>query len=278
MTSESVDLQESIIKLADTNYWQSTFLNECGHPVSGGFGPSQQIARKIASSEFLERRFYYNIKSNSGLRSKWGLDIIPTGCGFAVGYNQANTIQRSVCEAVERWVMSQWIDNQKEITRVPESAVCPELDTASLYFLKQFDEVWYFLKTVRIVLGAQIFQIQVAQTMGFKDDGIFPGSSAQCSLGSLWQHSLLESYRHLLAFRNNPKTVETFPSNKVRYFGENAKVAVRQIEDATDKGWPSAQVRFFNVESQNDNTYYVARTILDGWESWHGGPLERFLY
>lgn len=147
----------------------------------------------------------------------------------------------------------------------------------SQYFVEQFDEVRFFKKDVAVPVGSGFIKVEVGQTMALLGDGIFPGSSAQYTDGSLWQHSLLESYRHLLAVRNNPRT-EKFPGNKVRYFAENAKVALKQIEAAQRADWPLPTICLHRCQSYLDGQYFVARTIIGGWRSWHEGPIERFLY
>lgn len=278
VANEPLDLQESRLQASDSEFWQSTFLNSVGHPISGGFGRTRHEARKIACAEFLERKFHRELLQSADRGRSWGLDIIPTGCGFAVGFNAENTARRSIYEATERWVMSQWIDERKRIDRVPWAAVLQELDDASKYFVDAFDDIWFFKKTVTVLVGSTIHRVDVALTMAFKDGGIFPGSSAQQSIGGIWQHSLLESYRHYLAAKNNPRSITSFPSNRVFYFAENADVAISQIEAAQDPNWPLPKVKFFRSESQLNGAYHVSRTILEGWESWHRGPIERFLY
>jgi hypothetical protein len=71
----------------------------------------------------------------------------------------------------------------------------------------------------------------------------------------------------------NNIVVSKFPDNKVRYFAENAEVALEQISAANKKEWPIPVVRFHNSESFENE-----RTIFDGWKSWHLGPVERFLF
>lgn len=281
---ESVSTEPFVIQEAklecegDIQLWHSSFLDRRNFPVSGGFGTSIIQARKIATAEYIERKFVSNVLKSPKLSKEWGCDLVPSACGFAVGFDYTNTIHRSVGEALERWVMSLWIDQGYKIDQVRTEVVEPQLDPASRHFISQFDEVRYYLKEIAVYLDGRLFKFQIAQTMGLKDGGIFPGSSAQTTSGNCWQHSILESYRHLLAFRNNPKEVNTFPMNKVRYFAKNSAVAINQINAATIDQWPQPRIKKFRIQSFANDAYFVARTIIEGWTPWSEGPLERFLY
>lgn len=269
-------LEESEILTGTGNsYWHSSFLDTNGFPISGGFGPSKNVARQIATAEYLERKFYRTVRSQPDLSKKWGCEIIPTACGFAVGFDKANTLRRSIYEAAERWVMSQWIDSGRYIERIECNS---ELDEASTFFKSHFEETWFFKKNVRLHIDNRVFEFDVVQTLGFLNGGVFPGSSAQSINGNLWQHALLESFRHLQAFNNNPPISKHFAYDRLMFFGKNARVAIDQIEAATNRSWPTPKIRFHFSEFQNEKAFYVSRTIFDGWNSWHSGPISRFVY
>lgn len=282
ITSKLINLryriEESLFFSAkNCEFWHSTLLDNNNLPVSAGFGPSISDARKIAIAEYLERSFYHecantNVKKNI----EWGIDIIPTACGFAAGFNLANTIHRSIAEATERWVMSKWIDDGFYLQQRNISSLENELDEASVFLISQFDKVLFFEKEVLVSLNELNFKIKVVQTMGLKDGGIFPGSSAQIGK-NIWQHAMLESYRHLLLYKNN-SFVDRFPENKIRYFAKNAQVAFAAIDNAKKLEWPNPKIVFHKNTSIDKDNYFIARTIIEGWKSWHLGPLERFLY
>lgn len=260
-------------------FWHSAVLGRDLAPISAGFARNRLDARKIAIAEYLERTTYRSIAlSGPAIRASWGLDLIPTACGFAAGFDEKNTILRSLHESAERWVMSKWIDDGYSIEEISADQIVPELDAVSKFLISAFDSVRFFKKNILIQTQRSIVQITVGQTMAFKDDGIFPGSSSQFTGGSLWQHALLESFRHLLLVKNNPERTNVFPDNKIIFFSKNAVLAVRQIEAAKIKQWPDPTVRLHQVASYAEGQYFVARTILDGWRTWNEGPMERFLY
>ncbi len=259
-------------------YWHSSILDKNNHSLSAGFANSRLDARKIAIAEFLERKTCEELSKNPKGYTDWGFDKIPTACGFAAGFNKNNVIARSIAESAERWVMSKWIDEHYLIEKISANEVHSGLDPISKFFFKQFDEVLFFSKVVLVNLGTSFISINVAQTMGIKNGGIFPGSSAQNTGGSIWQHALLESFRHLLVIRNNEALPGLFPDNRVRYFAQHADIALAQIDRATKIEWPIPSVALHKSESFDNGDYFLARTILDGWKSWHDGPIDRFLY
>lgn len=268
-------IEEALIyKTSNFEYWHSTVIDKFEIPISGGFSSDRMTARKIAISELIEKLEFDKLKLS--INSEWGLDLIPTACGFAAGFNLQNTIQRSINEAVERWVMSKWIDDGYYIEKIPKNRI-QNLDPASEFFVSQFDEVLFFKKEVMLQVNDQFQKITVGQTMGITEFGIFPGSSAQFNNGQVWQHALLESYRHFLGVQNNPD-FSTFPGNKVLFFAKNKQIALNQINKATKESWPVPEIILHQHQSFESDSYFLARTIINGWSSWNSGPIERFLY
>jgi len=278
LTSLGVGIEEfNLLEEAGQEFWHTLFKKD-NIPVSGGFGRNKDYARKVAYSEFLERMKFREICA-SGLDSqkKWGIEIIPTACGFAVGFDKSNTVDRSVAEAVERWVMSKWIDDHYAIDEVvPEFSGKSDVRICE-WFIEQFDEVRFFKHEVVVQLGGVFRKIVVAQTMGFRDGGIYPGSSGQSNDSNIWTHALLESFRHLLVVRNG-NDFSAFPNDRIKFFSENSKLAITEIEKAKNKDWPIPKIVFHNYEYFQEHKFFLARTIIDGWQSWHLGGIRRFLY
>lgn len=279
ISEKSLNLEEfQLTPSPDLNYWHCLIKDESGFPISGGFGRNKLESRKIAISEYLERTSYYTIaKSGPGIRDSWGLNIIPTACGFAAGFNQYNTIVRSIGEAAERWVMSKWIDDKLFIPELDEKKMLHILDPVSKWLCDQFDSIRFFKKQVQIYFGRHILLYNIGLTICYSRDGVFPGSSFQYSDNDIWQHALLESFRHLL-FTRNSRPINHFPYNKITYFSQNAELGTMQIEAAKGMRWPKPNIKFFRSEKYHNPNYFLVRTILDGWSAWNEGPLQRFLY
>lgn len=272
-------LQEyNLFEQVGVDYWHSNILEENNFSIAGGFGETKDISRKIAYAEFLEKTAFRKIKNGSiEDRLNWGLNIIPTGCGFAAGFNLRNAILRSIGESLERWVMSKWIDEKLKINSLNKKHVLDKLDAASKWFYDQFDEVLFYEKEVAVQYGEIFYTFKIGFSLALKDDGIFPGSSAQTVNGNVWQHSLIESYRHYLAFKNTPSS-GVFPDTKVRYFAKNKEIALKQVLNADIIEWPVPQICFHYSEFFKDDDFYLVRTIIKGWKSWNSGSVERFLY
>ena len=136
------------------DFWQSVILNIPNQTViSAGFHKDKMQSRKIAIAEYLERtRFTEFRKSSEEIQKKWGLNLIPTACGFAAGFQKENTIRRSIGEAAERWVMSKWIDDDLLIEEIPSEIVTSKLDKISQFFVSQFEQVLFFKKNSSIQL------------------------------------------------------------------------------------------------------------------------------
>ncbi|MBC7458515.1 MAG: hypothetical protein H7235_09565 [Bdellovibrionaceae bacterium] len=277
--SNNLVLQEyNLLAESGENYWHSNFLDKNGFSVASGFGDSINVSRKIAFSEFLERSKFNEIKLGSDeLRQKWGFSINSMGCGFAAGFDLKNTVNRSLSEGVERWVMSKWIDEGLHIEQLNSKCVFESLDDVSKWFCRQFDTVLFFEKTIVVEFFNVFHKIKVGFSMGLKAGGIYPGSSAQVTGGSVWQHALLESYRHLLVVKNSV-VASSYPENRIRFFSKNAAVALAKLDSAKNKKWPDSEILFHECEAFQGNSYFVARTILKGWSPWNLGPVERFLY
>lgn len=278
LTDECVTIQEyNLLDQVGLNYWHSNILKDQSS-IAGGFGDTKVTSRKIAYSEYLERSAFLKIKNSSEeVRSSWGMNIIPTGCGFAAGFDQRNTILRSVGESLERWAMSKWIDENFELDQLDKTEIVSNLDVVSKWFVDQFDDVFFFEKDLAVQFGDAFCKYKIGICIGVNALGVYLGSSAQINNGSVWQHALLESYRHFLANKNSRPT-NTFPDVKVRFFALNKEVAFAQIFGEKNGNWQIPEISFHRSNYFEENNFYLSRTIINGWKSWNSGPIERFLY
>lgn len=280
LAGSKISIQETVLPIpGSVNFWHSVILDESQNPLAGGFGEEISISRKIAVAEFFERTLVKNISQNSVDSEKWKISLVPNACGFAVGFNRDSTILRSISEACERWVMSKWIDDQYFIPEISNNDVEPKLDQASLFFAQNFDSVRYFKIGTLVKVDEKLIEIDVAQTTAIKDGGVYVGYAAKLAGDKkIWQHALLESFRHLLILKNNPPQPGVFPDNRIRFFSKNAAFAFNQIDRAYKKDWPIPRISFHHCEHFDEGNFYLARTIIEGWRPWHEGPLSRFLY
>lgn len=59
------------------------------------------------------------------------MNLVPTGCGFAAGFDQRNTILRSVGKSLESWAMSKWIDENSKLDQLNKTEVISNIDLIS---------------------------------------------------------------------------------------------------------------------------------------------------
>lgn len=259
------------------NFWHTTFLSE-GVPLCGGYGKSKNYSRSVAAAEYLERTKYIELSnSTSDIKKKWGLDLIPTGCGFAAGFNQRNTIIRSLAEGLERWVISKWVDEECYLEEKDSNNLSKTFAKPSRWYMSQFDFVRFFYKEVVIQISKDFFKFKIAVVLCFKGDGVFMGSSADLEGKNIWLHALVESFRHLRIVKaENPRNV--FPYNRIFYFSKNAEVIKKQVNKCIKQQWSDPKIILNHIEFFESEGYYLARSIFSNWRSWNLGGNERFLY
>ncbi|USN46702.1 MAG: hypothetical protein H6626_10855 [Pseudobdellovibrionaceae bacterium] len=251
--------------------WQVNIITENGMPISGGFGTNLEQARKVAAAEFLERSTVQRLKADESLKKEWLLDVYPTACGFAAGFDKESTKLRSIMEGLERWVVSKWIDDNYHMNEEDS----PHLESLGQYFVSQFDDCRFFFKSLPVLIGDRIVVARVAVVVAFSESGAFPGYSAGLEGENVWTHALLEGMRHLLIARNSPR-VDRFPYNRIFYFSDHRQKVEAILSKNRREKWPTPQPLFFHSETFDG--FYMSRTIFKGWKSWHDGPIDRFLY
>lgn len=253
--------------------YHSTVMDSLETPIAGGFATSLNEANKIALAEFIERKTVKRFAAESKSKKEWHLDKLQTGCGFAVGFDKRNTLLRSICEGVERYVLSQWIDNKKPLRKVN-----PPLSQIGNYFYAQFESVDFYHVEVPFVSERSAFSVHIGATVGLSEKGAFLGSNAQVGPCDLWTHALLESFRHFL-LSVNTETKDIFPYNRVHFFSKNKEIALKSIPRGPIKKLAAPSISFSKIEQlQEDPSVFIARTIFHGWRRWSEGNEDRFLY
>lgn len=259
--------------------WHVTTFDKAG-PLGGGFGTVKELARRIAIAESAERLLIPKIKKEN-LADEFGLDQFPTSCGFAAGFDELATRQRAISEGIERWAWSKWID---EGYLVPELMNYSKMDLPPLsYFLvNQFDSVKYFTKEINSQSFTKfgfpercIFSV----VLGIKEDGIFPGSRVSAKNEDLWQHPLLEAWRHYVIFSNfkNDKK-EIFPFGRIEFFGNNKDKALKQLNHAKNVNWNLPEISVLRKFDTKIENLFLWRCLMKNYIGWHDGDETRFVY
>jgi len=276
LKNDGCTIQEyDLINEIGTHFYHSAVINNQGIAISAGYGSSIHDSRKIAFSEYLERKYIAELKSTSYEKSSWGFDLISTGCGFAFGYEKNKTELRSLSEAVERWVLSNCIDEKYKMEKVNYKNL--NLGKITNWYLSQFEKVHFYFKEVLIHHQGSFIKFYALLCVAVSGKGVYQGSSARMHFNEdLFLHAIIESFRHLLIVRNN-KVINTFPENRIRFFANNADLALDQINSAYKTEWPLPSLKFQKTQIMNENCF-LARTILHGWSCWNTSDLNRFLY
>lgn len=247
-----------------------TLLRQDKMKFGSGFHTNKNIARQIAFAEYFERDFVART-SISNECSDWGLDTHPTACGFAVGFNSRNTKIRSVFEATERWALSQWIDEKKNLDRF---SVYPT--TASQKYWFSFFEKTKTFKREFIFQDKDFFlPMTLCLFLGWSKKGVYLGSAVRGSLNDAIEHAALEAARHKIIFDQSRPT-NHFPYNRINYFARHGDQADEIISEHRDSDWPTPRVRL--MKNEKIGNIFVSRTIFEDWTPWEVGPVSRMLY
>lgn len=263
-------LEESVLELANhIRIWQVTAFDLNGNSVGTGFSRDRESAQKIAIAEFIERRFVEKMR-NSPEASKWMLKSNPTSCGFAAGFDSLNTKIRSIGEAIERWALSQWYDNQCSLQ------VCdPSWPMESVEMVSQFEDIQVFRKSFIYEVESQLINYELCFVVAFKGLGAFVGSAVRNDFGSALSHAIVEAHRHLLISQQD-RNFDIFPFNRIQFFASHSQVAMEILKRERSNPWPKPVIEF--QESHCEKLFCITRTILKDWKVWEQGPLNRMLY
>lgn len=262
--------------------YQSILMTTGRYPFSGGMAQTLNSARRICAAEAIERACVQELRSDSCEATTQSLlDIYPTSCGFAAGFERPATSFRAVCEAVERWAWSQWIDGDLPIPHVTPA----ELSPSERYFASAFDRVAFF--QIGLDVHSMNRPMHVPQELvfsvaiGVSGAGVFPGSRVTSAKDKAWEHPLLEAWRHLEIFKSDSsleKSASIF-DRRIRAFGVNG---IGQLDklfvlSKARQDWPQAKLRIVR-ELKATRDYFVWRALCEDFVGWDRGDENRFIY
>ncbi len=264
-------LEESLFKVGDiTLGHQCVLVLKSGYPFAGGTDVNPEIARRICAAEAIERSYVARLKENEPRL---------TSCGFAAGFEEKPTIFRAVCEAVERWAWSKWIDEGCSLARANPEYAGPLED----YFASCFSEVFAFSGSIgsdsTLWPAFMDKNLELYVTIGHVDGGIFPGSRVTTGVDRRWDHPILEAWRHRMIFLNELKASE--PKNifdrRIKNFGLNGDDQLQKILEVKEKPWPKVSLSVLQEVASRDG-YFVWRAYCHDYLGWEQGDGNRFIY
>jgi hypothetical protein len=269
--------------------WRSYVLDKNLEPIGGGTSADRLTARRIAIAELIERSSVAQLLKNSAQRRNFKLDVIPTTSGFAAGFDRESTRFRSVCEGIERWAWSCWIDKN---CLLPEISL-PEFTLLGRFHTKPFLELKAYQREIAIPIQlpnqvpfqipSQIPRVFVFSVLlGFTEQGVFAGSRVTTSQDDPWTHASIEAWRnhnnfHLTHLNQTNPIGSDWLEKRVLYFGKNKREAMEQIAKAKYASWPPLN---FDI-SKGIEVFpgiHLWRTLCRDFLAWHKGPDHRFVY
>lgn len=264
-------LEESVLKTDDSIVGhQCVLVLKSGYPFAGGTSSNQDVARRVCAAEAIERTYVIRAKENGEAT---------TSCGFAAGFQQRPTIFRAICEAVERWAWSKWIDEERATEYVPLSAESP----LEKYLFADFSDVAAFEQPLFIdphLLPSFISQdVMFNVILGQSNKGLFPGSRVTTSQDKRWEHPILEAWRHRMIFLNelNGTNPENIFDQRIEYFARNGESQLAKIHSFSRKPWPSPKLSLLKEVAHRDG-YYVWRAFCENYQAWELGNVDRFIF
>lgn len=275
----TLDAQQILNKSGAIVGWNYYFMDKHGSAFAGGTSQTSHIAKQIAVAECFERSLFVRFTSDPQMTAQLLLDESPSASGFAAGFNRSSTSFRSICEAVERWAWSKWIDDKFKIDELDGKPVLNELASHLASF---FDRQIFLQKCIHTDFQYPFpKKVFFNVYLGFKGEGVFAGSRVAGVDDDPWEHSIIEAYRNFKNFQIHDGLLNPVASiilQRVMYFGKNLGEALRQIDAASFLEWPSPELRMHTEVETNIEGVYLFRSLCKDFYYWHLGDHKRFVY
>lgn len=257
--------------------WNCYFMNQQDQAIAGGTASHIDLAKRIAVAECYERALFKRLISNPDACIELLLNESPSTSGFAAGFERKGAGFRSICEAVERWAWSKWIDEGYVMPKVTASMLSP----LSIFLQSFFESTAFFQVPLKVGVPFPIQELTFSVFLGFKGDGVFAGSRVTGKSDDCWQHAIIESYRNLKNFGiSDRKKIdsENLIGRRAYYFGSHANEALMQISRANKDLWPVATLRLHKEIPTGLDGVYLYRSMCNDFQHWHLGDEKRFVY
>lgn len=233
-------------------------------------------------AECLERLALVDIKKTPALQELFLLKGHPGSSGFAAGFEKTPTQFRSICEAIERWAWSMWIDSKFFIS---ECAIdYNKLSSVDKFLTSVFDDFKSYEIDIPISMKEIPYDYLTFKIfIGIKGDGVYPGSRISSKIESNWSHPITEAWRHFQITNNLAYSIDesSIISQRAKYYSKNKDLALAQIplNHQTISNWKSPSL-ILHQEYLNDShkDYYVYRSICGDYTGWDLGGVDRFVY
>jgi len=254
--------------------------NESGSTISGGTFSDKETAMRIAVAELVERCFFQEL-CKTELKSQYYIDDYPSTCGFAAGFDNKSTRFRAICEGVERWVWSQWIDHKLNL---PIDISEKKYTILTQALTADFDQTISYSKVFQVKISeSEFLKLKFVVFLGCKDDGIFAGSRVSSAGDELWEHAAVEAsrnYKNSGFYAKYPEKIDyksTFVT-RLLYFSKNKNEALKQIAATVNNNWPKPELLVLKQLDTGFNSIFVWRCLFKDYIGWHVGDEKKFVY
>lgn len=260
--------------------WNSYIYNSNNIAIAGGTSADRTVARRICVAEAFERALFKKICADPILRKDFHIEDFPTSSGFASGFNSQSTRMRALCEGLERWAWSQWIDygfSLDECTLNTQSSL-------STFLLSSFQEYKCFKKTFNLHIDTEPITLAFGVFIGFTETGAFAGSRICGENENPWDHAIIEAHRNFQNagfFKTNG--YDEFQKDNIiairaNYFAHHKMDAISQITAATKSQWPSPELLLLKEYNSDIAGLFLFRCLFKKFIGWHIGSESRFVY
>lgn len=296
MDREKIIFKEEAIEndLKQVVGWHSTCFDNGNVPLSGGTHSSRNTARQIALAELIERRLFRKLLGLGSNVKFLYLDEYPSTSGFACGFNREKTKWRAVCEGLERWAWSKWIDGGFALDKARD----PRISELGRVLLSPFSRLFFFDRDFEIdwshfpleqeslkIYEERLFtplRVIFRVFIGETPSGVFAGSRVNLDNDAAWEHEIVEAHRNYTNYCLIKNGHLKVPSNnwflnRVLFFGDNGRVAHEQINGSTNRMWPAPEVLFLsNIDTEIDGVF-LWRCLFKDYVHWGKGAVDRFV-
>jgi hypothetical protein len=261
--------------------WNFYVQNKEGISLAGGTNVNSEIAKTIAIAESFERALAKKISMDPIKSKEFLMDLFPTSCGFASGFDQSTTKLRAIKEAVERWAWSKWIDESFQMNEIElKNKLANPL---SQYIFKLFPKVRIHRKDGILVLHKDLhlnysFLVLILEN----ENGVFAGCRAGPPNEDLISHSAIEAFRNYQNFKllskNDALNTNSVVAKRNIYFATHKEEAFEQIKRSTNKSWPQAEISILKEYPTMVPGVFLWRCLMKDFLGWHIGDVKRFVY
>lgn len=260
--------------------YHSYSQNNSEQTLSGGTHSNKDISLRICVAELIECYFFQKIVATDA-NNDFLTNEFPSTSGFAAGFDNRSTQFRALCEGIERWAWSQWIDSKYFI---PEEAPRNiKANTLTDVLIKNFQSYKIYKNKISVQLENKTQNLAFLVFLGLHENGVFAGSRVSTENDELLEHAVIEASRNLKNahyFEKYPNKINknSFFDTRLVYFSKNKNEAFKQISAALNPSWPTPKILLLREYNTQIDSVYIWRCLIKNFIGWHLGDEKRFVY